>query len=255
MRAQVCSAAGEAAMARGRYEQAQSEYEEALHLAYEVGAHAEAPFLIARLGEIAYRSGDTPLAEGALAEADAEADRYGAVDARAFVRALSSTIALGEGDAVRAREECEAARDQGERTTPPPQFDAAIAHPDGRVTAAESTPRAGLPLLAEGLRRAVPARCAELVLATLTESVAVLLLAPDDPARAARLHWAATARRSGRPRSQPERAEADSVEDGLRTALGEQRYARERTAGAALTAKDVLGEVSAGERELGIAWP
>lgn len=36
-------------MARGRFEEAKGEYEEALRLAYEVGAYAESPFLIARL--------------------------------------------------------------------------------------------------------------------------------------------------------------------------------------------------------------
>ncbi|GAA2937947.1 hypothetical protein GCM10011428_65170 [Streptomyces violaceus] len=49
LRAQVFSAAAEAAMARGRFEEAKGEYEEALRLAYEVGAYAESPFLIARL--------------------------------------------------------------------------------------------------------------------------------------------------------------------------------------------------------------
>ena len=45
-------------MARGRFAEAKGEYEEALRLAYEVGAYAETPFLIARLAEIAYRAGD-----------------------------------------------------------------------------------------------------------------------------------------------------------------------------------------------------
>lgn len=58
MRAQVCSAAGEAELARGRFVEAEGEYREGLRLAYEVGAYAESPFLIARLAEIAYRSGD-----------------------------------------------------------------------------------------------------------------------------------------------------------------------------------------------------
>ncbi|MFM9369152.1 AfsR/SARP family transcriptional regulator [Streptomyces sp. Da 82-17] len=252
MRAQVSSAAGETAMARGRYEEAQGEYEEALHLAYEVGAYAEAPFLIARLGEVAYRSGDTALAERALAEADAESDRYGAGDARAFVRAMSATIAFEEGDLARARRECEAARREGERATPPPQFDAAVANLDGRITAAESTPRAGLPLIAEGLRRAVPAHCTELVLATLTESLAVLLLALDDAPRAARLRSAADTWRAGRPRSVPERTEADRLERDLRSALGEQRYAAERAAGSDLTPEEVVAEVGVAEGELGL---
>ncbi|WP_349017358.1 AfsR/SARP family transcriptional regulator [Streptomyces cavernicola] len=81
-------------------------------------------------------------------------------------RARQRTEALRAGDpattsrvlreALALWQECETARRQGERATPPPQFEAAIAELDGRITAAESSPRAGLPLVAEGLRRAVP---------------------------------------------------------------------------------------------------
>ncbi|MGW2522624.1 BTAD domain-containing putative transcriptional regulator [Streptomyces sp. NPDC001617] len=76
MRAQVCSAAGEADMVRGRHEEARGEYEEALRLAHEVGAYAETPFLMARLAELAYRAGDRTAALAALDEASATADRY-----------------------------------------------------------------------------------------------------------------------------------------------------------------------------------
>ncbi|CAM5656417.1 hypothetical protein SGLAM104S_00468 [Streptomyces glaucescens] len=106
MRAQVCSAAGEAAMARGRLAEAREEYGEALRLAHEVGAYTEAPFLIARLGEIAYRSGDRRAAEAALDEASEAADRHRVTDARAFVSLLRAFMALDERDTVRARELC-----------------------------------------------------------------------------------------------------------------------------------------------------
>ncbi|MFE5898901.1 ATP-binding protein, partial [Streptomyces sp. NPDC056488] len=66
MGAQIASAAAEANMMRGRYEEARADYEEALRLAREVGAHAEFPFLIARLAEISYRSGDMETAEEGL---------------------------------------------------------------------------------------------------------------------------------------------------------------------------------------------
>ncbi|GDY75721.1 hypothetical protein SAV31267_052060 [Streptomyces avermitilis] len=97
MRAQVCSAAGETDMARGLFGDAKSEYEEALRLAYEVGAYAETPFLIARLSEIAFRDGDRAGALTALEEASDAADRYGVTDSRAYVRLLRAQIALDAG--------------------------------------------------------------------------------------------------------------------------------------------------------------
>ncbi|WP_153182839.1 BTAD domain-containing putative transcriptional regulator, partial [Streptomyces sp. E5N298] len=110
--AQVCSAFGEAAMVRGRYEEARAEYEEALRLAEEVGAFAEAPFLIARLAEIAYREGDHGTALGVLDEAGAAADRYGVVDSKAFVLMLRAGLAVVEEDFARARVLWEAAREE-----------------------------------------------------------------------------------------------------------------------------------------------
>ncbi|NBE54714.1 transcriptional regulator [Streptomyces sp. YC537] len=250
MRAQVCSAAGEAAMARGRLDAARDEYEEALHLAYEVGAHAEAPFLIARLAELAYHAGEVTVAERALAEADAEADRYGVIDARALVRVVSAVIALDRGDIERARQQWRTAKGQGDRGTPPPQFEAAVANLDGRITAAESSPLRALPILADGLRDAVRTRCAEPVIAALTESVATMLDALDDHARAARLLSAATHWRAEQTRSMAERAATERLERRLRTTLGETAYETESAKGATLTPKGAVAEVTAAQDEL-----
>ncbi|MFF9337986.1 ATP-binding protein, partial [Streptomyces albogriseolus] len=106
VRAQVSSAVGEAAMARGRSAEAESAYREALRLAHEVGAHTETPFLLARLAEIAYRAGDVGAARTSLDEASESADRHGVADARAFVLLLRANIALDEEDTARARELC-----------------------------------------------------------------------------------------------------------------------------------------------------
>lgn len=126
MRAQVCGAAGEAEMARGRFAEAEREYREALRLAYEVGAYAESPFLIARLAEISYRSGDVEGALTALDEANSAADRYGVPDVRAFVLLLRSHIALHEGEVAHARVLCDEVRVAAGMGTPPPQFVAAL---------------------------------------------------------------------------------------------------------------------------------
>ncbi|MEU7582017.1 BTAD domain-containing putative transcriptional regulator [Streptomyces sp. NPDC041068] len=243
MIAQVSSAAGEAAMARSRHEEARVAYEEALHFAYEVGAYAETPFLIARLAEIAYREGDRTVAEKALDEASVEADRHGVTDSRAFVRLLRALFALDDGDAARARALCVEARAESAYGTPPPQFSAAMRGVEARVTAAESGPALGLPELVEALREAMAAQCSEVIVASLVDSGATLVSELGDHARAARLLAAGTHLRSGHPRPLPEASAADRVETDATAALGTRRYEAERTAGAALTVDEILQEL------------
>ncbi|WP_405697010.1 winged helix-turn-helix domain-containing protein [Streptomyces coelicoflavus] len=245
VQAQVCSAFGEAAMVRGRYEEARAEYAEALRLAEEVGAFAEAPFLIARLAEIAYREGDRGTALGVLDEAGAAADRYGVVDSKAFVLMLRAGLAVVDEDFARARVLWEAAREECLRGTPPPQFLAMLGLVDALVTAGESGPRAALRLLAGTLRAAVEEQCADLVLATLVDSAAGLLSDCGDQARAVRLLGAAGHWRGDRPRPMPDHAHAERAEAAARGALGGERYAAELARGAALTARDVVAELAA----------
>ncbi|OWA14260.1 AfsR family transcriptional regulator [Streptomyces sp. CS159] len=242
--AQVCSAFGEAAMVRGDYEEARAEYAEALRLAEEVGAFAEAPFLIARLAEIAYREGDRSTALGVLDEAGAAADRHGVVDSKAFVLMLRAGLAVVDEDFVRARVLWEAAREECLRGTPPPQFLAMLGLVDALVTAGESGPRAALRLLAGTLRSAVEEQCADLVLATLVDSAAGLLSDSGDQARAVRLLGAAGHWRGDRPRPMPDRAHAERAEAAARGALGGERYAAELARGAALTPRDVVAELA-----------
>ncbi|WP_367043529.1 BTAD domain-containing putative transcriptional regulator [Streptomyces sp. Je 1-332] len=244
MRAQVSSAAGEAAMARCLHAEARVEYDEALRLAYEVGAYAETPFLIARLAEIAYRDGDRDLAAKALHEAGIEADRYGVSDSWAFIRTLQALMALDDGEAAKARALFEAARVDAERGTPPPQFIAALRGLEAKVVAAESGPAQALPLLAGGLRGALDSRCAELVIAALVEGGAALVSRLGDHPRAVRLLALSTRLRSGNPRPMPELADAERVETAALVALGPTRYETERAAGAELTAADALVELS-----------
>ncbi|MFJ4275100.1 BTAD domain-containing putative transcriptional regulator [Streptomyces coelicoflavus] len=244
VQAQVCSAFGEAAMVRGDYEEARAEYAEALRLAEEVGAFAEAPFLIARLAEIAYREGDRSTALGVLDEAGAAADRHGVVDSKAFVLMLRAGLAVVDEDFARARVLWEAAREECLRGTPPPQFLAMLGLVDALVTAGESGPRAALRLLAGTLRSAVEEQCADLVLATLVDSAAGLLSDCGDQARAVRLLGAAGHWRVDRPRPMPDRAHAERAEAAARGALGGERYAAELARGAALTPRDVVAELA-----------
>ncbi|MGV9349735.1 AfsR/SARP family transcriptional regulator [Streptomyces spiralis] len=244
MRAQVCSATGEAAMARGRYEEARGEYEEALRLAHEVGAHAESPFLLARLAEIAYRSGDRAGALDTLDEAGAAAERHRVADSRAFVALLRAQIALDDGDVAGARTLWEAARAETERGTPPPQFEAMLGAVGALVAVGESGPEHGLPLLADALRAAVEQRCSEVVTAGLVDMAAEPLARLGDLPRAVRLLAAADRWRGGRPRPMQERVVAERVEAEARAALTADRCAAERNRGAALTVDDVLAELA-----------
>ncbi|MFF9814724.1 ATP-binding protein [Streptomyces sp. NPDC014006] len=245
MRAQVCSAVGEAAMARGRFAEARAEYEEALRLAREVGALAESPFLLARLAEIAYRSGDRAATRRALDEASEAADRYAVVDSRSFILLLRAQLALDDGDLRAARELWQAAGTEIGNGTPPPQFLALLQAVGALVTAAESGPEHGLPLLTEALREAVATRCSEVVTSSLADMAADLLARLGDLPRALRLLAASDGWRDGRPRPQPERSTADRVDSAARAELSAAAYAAERARGAALAVGDALGELEA----------
>ncbi|MET8946622.1 BTAD domain-containing putative transcriptional regulator [Streptomyces sp. NPDC004542] len=243
MRAQVCSAAGEAAMVRGRYEEAGSEYEEALRLAYEVGAYAESPFLLARLAEIAYRSGDREGALAGLEEASTAADRYGVADSRAFILLLRAHFAQHDGETAHARALWEAARAEIRHGTPPPQFMAGLHATDALITAGESGPAHGLPIIVDALRQATEQQCAESITAVLVDIAADLLARTGDLAGAVRLFAAGEHWRGGHPRPEPEHTRAEEIHATARTTLPGDRYTAERARGATFTVDDVLREL------------
>ncbi|WP_327429881.1 AfsR/SARP family transcriptional regulator [Streptomyces sp. NBC_01236] len=244
MRAQVCSAAGEAAMARSLFDEAKGEYEEALRLAFEVGAYAETPFLMARLGEIAHRAGERSRALAALDEASAAAERYGVTDSRAFVRLLRAQIALDDGEVASARELCEQAREDGFQGTPPPQFVAALNWVDALVTTAESGPEHGLRKLFDALREAVDMRCADVVKAGFLDVGAGLLAELGDYPHAIRLLAAGARWRGGHPRPPRERVQAERTEAAALAALGPVRYESERAKGSDFTTDDALRDLA-----------
>ncbi|MFK8912174.1 ATP-binding protein, partial [Streptomyces sp. YS-3] len=239
MRAQVASAAGEAAMMRGLPALARPEYEEALGLAREVGANAEAPFLLARIAELTYRAGD--LAGGAkiLEEAEAEAVRYSVFDTRSYIHYLRGCMALDTGDTATARAECDAGHAESARTTPPPHFSAILEGLDARVAAEERGPATGLRGLASALRNADAAGCADILLAHFAEGAARLLPDLGEPVLAVRVLAAAEAWRAGIPLWVPDRTALDALRTRLRDELGPSAYEEQRAAGSALTAPEV----------------
>jgi hypothetical protein len=253
VRAQVCSAAGEAAMARSGFDEAKGEYEEALRLAYEVGAYAEAPFLLARLAEIAYRSGERADALAALDEASDASDRYGVPDSLAFVAMLRAQLALDDQEVPQARRLWVEAREASLRGSPPPQFTAALNWADALITAAEHGPGAGLRKFADALREALAGQCAEAVLAGFADGAAVQLSELGDHARAARLFAAGDRWRGGHPRPPREQTDAERSLSAAALALGPVRYASEQAAGEALTPDDVLHDLAEVLDELPVA--
>ncbi|MEU4167992.1 BTAD domain-containing putative transcriptional regulator [Streptomyces sp. NPDC026665] len=244
MRAQVCSAAGEADMARGRYDEAKNEYEEALRLAYEVGAYAEVPFLMARLAEIAYRAGERSVALEKLDEASAAADLYGVTDSRAFVHLLRAQVVLDDGEVALARELCEKSRAESLRGTPPPQFSVGLNGVDALVTAAESGPEAGLAKLRATLRQAIDTRCADVVASAVVEGAARLLGELGAHPVAVRLVAAGTGWRGGDLRPVRESVDVRHTEGVALAALGPERYESERARGAGYTQEEALEDLA-----------
>ncbi|WP_051717692.1 ATP-binding protein, partial [Streptomyces sp. NRRL F-5727] len=240
MGAQVASAAAEAHMMRGRRAEAREAYEEALRLAREVGAHTEAPFLLARLAELAYRDGDPDAAERGLDEAAREAERLRIRDALAFVDVMRAVLALDRNDPARARALITSAGAHVRAGSPPPHFTIAIEGFVARVEAHEGAGPAAVASAAAALRSALGGRCADVIVISLGEGLAFALQRAGDADRCARVAAAVATWRKGIPRSVPERREDEELTAACGTALGADGLAAARAAGAGLGPEDVL---------------
>lgn len=244
MRAQVASASAEAGMMRGRHDEARAGFEEALLLAREVGAHAEAPFLLARLAELSYLTGDLEAAAEGLDRSEAEAERYQVHDARAYVRFLRATTALDAGEIAEARRMITQAQGALGQGVPPSHFTAQVEGLAARITARETGPgrgpAAGVRGLTSALCAARDARCAEIVTGHLADGVAALLAKVGRYGEAVRILAAADGWHLNGPRSEAQQAEADEVERLARAELSARRYAAERAAGTASSVEDVI---------------
>ncbi|MFC9621675.1 ATP-binding protein [Streptomyces sp. NPDC056930] len=244
LRAQVAGAAAEAGMMRGRYEEARAAYEEALLLAREVGAHAERPFLLARLAELDYRTGDMAGFERTLTESETEAERYQVHDARAYAHFLRATLALDRGEIAKARRLVTEAQASAGRGSPPSHFTAVVEGLAARIAVHEPGPEggpvAGVRGLTLALRAARDAQCAELVTGHLADGVAAVLQKAGRHRAAVRILAAADGWRLSGPRTKAQQAEADEVGRRAREELGPQLYESERAAGRTLTVDDVI---------------
>ncbi|MFD7533502.1 BTAD domain-containing putative transcriptional regulator [Streptomyces sp. NPDC059849] len=244
IRAQVASATAEAAVMRGRSAQARAAYEEALLLSREVGAHIEAPFLLARLAELAHLNGELADFDRLLTEAEREAERYQVHDARAYGQFLRAGVALERGDIVAARHLVTEAAGAVGRGSLPPHVNAVVDGLAARIAVREPGPGGG-PVtgvrgLTAALRAARDAQCAELITGQLAEDVANVLPEVGRYGAAVRILAAADSWRPFDPRSEAQRSEAAGTERRAREELGAQLYESERAAGRTLTVDQVI---------------
>ncbi|MET7759901.1 BTAD domain-containing putative transcriptional regulator [Streptomyces sp. NPDC005389] len=239
MGAQIASAVGEAHMLRGRTEEAGEAYEEALRLAREVGAHAESPFLLARLAELAYHTGDMEAAEKGLDEASWEAERYRVRDTGVFVCFLRAALALYRGEVAEARAQLEQAGRTVATGAPPPHFEAVLVGLSARVEAGEGRASA-VATATEALRSARDAQCADFIVSGLGEGLAVVLSSAGEPALAVRIMAAVEGWRTELPRSVPGLKDLRDVTDRALAALGPPGVAAARAAGEGLGVDEVL---------------
>ncbi|WP_406133506.1 AfsR/SARP family transcriptional regulator [Streptomyces zaomyceticus] len=239
MGAQIASAVGEAHMLRGRSEEAGGAYEEALRLAREVGAHAESPFLLARLAELAYHTGDMEAAEKGLDEAAREAEHYRVRDTGVFVCFLRAALALYRGEAAEARAQLEQAGHTVSTGAPPPHFEAALVGLSARVEALEGRASA-VATATRALRDARDAQCADFMTSGLAEGLAVVLSSAGEQALAVRIMSAVEGWRVDPPRSVPGLRDLRAVTDRALAALGPSGVAAARAAGEGLGLDEVL---------------
>ncbi|MDT3400438.1 BTAD domain-containing putative transcriptional regulator [Streptomyces sp. B1866] len=216
---QVAQVRAEMASGHGRLAEARAAYEEALHLARELSAHTEVPFLLTRLADLARDSGDLAEADRLLRRSDEEAERFGVRDVEAFNRFVGAHLALMRGDLAGARELCDDARRLAWRGTPPPQFWVAIKGLDGRVTAEEGDTARGLRAVRDALREGVDVSCTESLVAHQTEAAAWVLASAGEGRLAARLLGAADGLRGRLPRPPTLRAYVEGIERDAREAL------------------------------------
>ncbi|MFF9849008.1 ATP-binding protein [Streptomyces litmocidini] len=240
MGAQIASAAAESYTMRGRHTEAGEAYEEALGLAREVGAHAEAPFLLARLAELSYRTGDLETAERTLDEAAREADRYHVRDTQTYVCFLRAAFALDHRDITEARAQLEEAGRTVALGTPPPHFEAAMTGIAARVEAYEGKGLTAVATAVTALRTARDAQCADFITTGLGEGLAITLAEAGEAELAVRVLAAADRWRRDTPRSVPELKDAESVTARALVELDASALAAARAAGADLGLDEVL---------------
>lgn len=252
MRAEVHGAGAEIETARGHYGAALADFEAAHRLGRELGAYSEGAFLLARMGELAHRSGDDEAARKLLDQAAQEAERYGVWDARTYVRYLQAMLLLRRGEVRKAKELSGLAAGQIADGTPPPLFHVLLLSLDARISAAEGDRVTALGGLAAAAELALTAGCSEQIVGAQLDAAAEVLLASGEPRSAARMTAASSAVRGALPRTVPERAAADEVGRRTRAALGEAQWAAASAEGAAL---DRTGAVAALAALAGTAPP
>ncbi|MEU5108892.1 BTAD domain-containing putative transcriptional regulator [Streptomyces sp. NPDC021354] len=242
MLAQVETAAGEMAASHARLDEARAAYELARRLAREIGAHAEAPFLITRLADVAINAGELDRAEKLLDHSDEEAERRGSQDrdVRSFNGLLRSLVELHRGNLARARALCEGARRMAEQATPPSQFWVLADGLDARITADEGDAPGALRKLRDTLSRGAETGCVEILLAQQAETAAHVLVGCEKEGLAARMLGAADAWRGELGRTPLPLRETEKATAAAHRALGRETVDALRAEGAGLSVEQVI---------------
>ncbi len=244
MLVQFNEASCELAAVYGRYAEARDHYHEALRLARELGAYTETPFLISRLAELTFSCGDPAAATVLLDQSDAEAERFGGVEARAFNGSVRASIELAYGDVASARVLADQARAAARDASPPPQFAVALSSLEGRIAADEGDPRGGLYRLRDALAEGSAANCTEMLLAHAAETTAYVLVKQGEQRAAARLLGAADGWRDRLPRTPLAQATTDGTARAVGQAVGDAECAALRAAGRGLSVSAVVALIS-----------
>ncbi|WP_241562525.1 BTAD domain-containing putative transcriptional regulator [Streptomyces hoynatensis] len=195
-------------IARGDFDVARREFEEAIRVAEEIGADAEVPFFTVRMAEVAFYADDLDRAEKLLERALGDAERLGSQDVLSIAHLTGAAIALDRGALARARALRALALRHAKRATPPPTLEVACGALTARLLAAEDgDPRQAVTEARDALHAALTTGCSAALISSVTLAAATAARHAGRKEEAARLLGAALAPRSAASLTAPERRE------------------------------------------------
>ncbi|MFE1358407.1 AfsR/SARP family transcriptional regulator [Streptomyces harbinensis] len=196
---------GDYASFTGDYPTAAAEFDKAISIAEEVGAHAETPFFTVRLAEATYHSGDPHRARALLDEVSVRAQRLGLRDCLGIADYLGAVMALELGDPATARTLRERSVSNLKGGTPTPMFQVIMGILTSRLLLAEGAPwRTALAEVHTALSYGSLMGCPDLLLSQLLLAAAAVVTEGGEPAVARRLLAGVHALRGDLPLTPPE---------------------------------------------------
>ncbi|MFD7511544.1 ATP-binding protein, partial [Streptomyces sp. NPDC059853] len=202
---QTCGLRGDYASLTGDYPTAAAEFDKAISIAEEVGAHAETPFFAVRLAEALHHAGDPRRARELLDEASDRAQRLGLRDCLGLADYLGAVMALELGDPATSRALRERAVSNLKGGTPTPMFQVIMGILTSRLLLAEGAPwRTALAEVHTALSYGTLMGCPDLLLSQLLVAAAAVVTVGGEPAIACRLLAGVHVLRGDLPLTPPE---------------------------------------------------